>query len=540
LTKTLQPSFSSVLVIGGGPAGSYSAACLVQEGFSVTLLEAETFPRYHVGESMLPSMRHFLRYIDADDKFVSFGFVPKHGAAFKFNAHKREGFTNFVSDSPDNYTWNVTRAEADALILDRARELGVQIYENHRVTEIQFSQPITKTSKHDDALPATATQAQNESSDPSQSLPVSATWKNVTTGQVGKITFDWIIDASGRNGLISRALGLRKYNQSLKNVAYWGYWTGTQEYRHPGCEVQPPFFEALHDESGWAWFIPLQNGKVSVGVVMDENVSKRKKTSLEKKGDESPILRHYLQEISANAPKIKSFVSEGALIEHSGGPKVRAASDYSYSGSSYAGPNYRIVGDAGVFIDPFFSSGVHLALSSGLSAAATIAATVSSECTASQAADWHNRRVGTSYTRFLMIVLSAYRQMRAQELPVLSDIDEDNFDRAFDLFRPVIQGDVDVKKGLSEDSIRKTIDFCTQAFEPASLEDWHKEGDNSKTEEDEISEETKARAAQRMADVIAAKKTLRAEDMFHIGKFVADKFNGFSIRLEKGRLGLEA
>lgn len=160
-----------------------------------------------------------------------------------------------------------------------------------------------------------------------------------------------------------------------------------------------------------------------------------------------------------------------------------------------------------------------------------------------------------------MIVLSAYRQMRSQELPVLADIDEDNFDRAFDLFRPgifdhclnlvcrvlirgslelVIQGDVDVKKSLSENSLRQTIDFCAQAFEPASLEDWHKDGDNSLTEEDQISEEAKAKAAQRMADVVAAKKTLRAEDMFHIGKFVTDKFNGLSIRFEKGRLGLGA
>lgn len=106
-------------------------------------------------------------------------------------------------------------------------------------------------------------------------------------------------------------------------------------------------------------------------------------------------------------------------------------------------------------------------------------------------------------------------------------------------FSTVIQGDVDVKEGLSEGSLRQTIDFCTQAFEPASLEDWHKESDNSKTEEDEISEEAKEKAAQRMADVVAAKKTLRAEDMFHIGKFVADTFNGFSIRFEKGRLGLE-
>ncbi|KAF7759719.1 hypothetical protein Agabi119p4_11414 [Agaricus bisporus var. burnettii] len=535
ISQPSPPASCSILVIGGGPAGSYSAACLAQEGFTVTLLEAENFPRYHVGESMLPSMRHFLRFIDADDRFDAFGFIQKHGAAFQFNAHKREGFTNFVSDNPSNYTWNVTRAEADALILNRARELGVRIFENHRVTEIKFSQSITKANNVKAAPPASDTQLGIEGQ-----VPVSAKWKNVSNGKTGQISFDWVIDASGRNGVMSRALGLRKYNQSLKNVAYWGYWKGTQEYRHADCQVQPPFFEALHDESGWAWFIPLHNGKTSVGVVMDENVSKSKKTAMERKGDTTLLQQHYLKELKTNAPKINRLLEQAELFEYSGGPKIRTASDYSYSSTSYAGTNYRIVGDAGAFIDPFFSSGVHLALSGGLSAAASIAATIRSECSTLQGAEWHNSRIGTSYTRFLMIVLSAYRQMRSQELPVLSDIDTDNFDKAFDLFRPVIQGDVDVKKPLSEDSLRQTIDFCTQAFEPASLEEWHKEDDNSRTEEDETSEQAKARAAQRMADVVAAKKTLRAEDMFHIGKFVTDKFNGFSIRFEKGKLGLEA
>ncbi len=76
-------------------------------------------------------------------------------------------------------------------------------------------------------------------------MPISATWKNVATGQTGQTKFDWLVDASGRNGVLSRALNLRKYNQSLKNVAHWGYWTETQEHKHPACKVQPPFFEAL-------------------------------------------------------------------------------------------------------------------------------------------------------------------------------------------------------------------------------------------------------------------------------------------------------
>jgi len=99
----------------------------------------------------------------------------------------------------------------------------------------------------------------------------------------------------------------------------------------------------------------------------------------------------------------------------------------------------------------------------------------------------------------------------------------------------VIQGDVDVKS-FSERYLRRTIDFCSQAFNPASLEDWHKEEECNMSEHEETSEGTRAQC---MANAVAAKKTLRAEDMFHIGKLVDDKINGYSIRLEKGKLGLK-
>jgi len=135
------------------------------------------------------------------------------------------------------------------LILDRARELGVKVYENYLVTEIQFSKQLKHAKSSSGTLPITAAanQCQSEVEEP-KSLPVCAKWKNVATGKVGNISFDWVIDASGRNGIMSRALGLRKYNQSLRNVAYWGYWTGVREYRRPRCLVQLPFFEALRGE----------------------------------------------------------------------------------------------------------------------------------------------------------------------------------------------------------------------------------------------------------------------------------------------------
>jgi flavine halogenase len=138
----------------------------------------------------------------------------------------------------------------------------------------------------------------------------------------------------------------------------------------------------------------------------------------------------YLESLKL-APNLLELIGKGELVSN-----IKSASDYSYSATSYAFPYARIVGDAGCFIDPYFSSGVHLALTGGLSAAATICASIRGDCEENFAADWHSKKISEAYTRFLLVVLSAYRQIRSQEEPVLSDFDEDNFDRAFAFFRP--------------------------------------------------------------------------------------------------------
>lgn len=139
----------------------------------------------------------------------------------------------------------------------------------------------------------------------------------------------------------------------------------------------------------------------------------------------------YLNCLKELAPDLSKLIENGELITD-----IKAASDYSYSASGYAIPYARIAGDAGCFIDPYFSSGVHLAFVGGLSAATTIAAAIRGDCSEEDAADWHSKKIADSYVRFLLVVLSAYRQIRAQNEPVLSDFDEDNFDRAFAFFRP--------------------------------------------------------------------------------------------------------
>jgi flavin-dependent dehydrogenase len=147
-------------------------------------------------------------------------------------------------------------------------------------------------------------------------------------------------------------------------------------------------------------------------------------------GDSQCLRDFYLSSLSL-APNVLQLLKGGKLSTD-----VKSASDYSYSSSSYAIPYARTVGDAGCFIDPFFSSGVHLALTGGLSAAATICAAIRGDCTEEEAVKWHSSKVTEAYKRFLVVVLSAYRQMHRQDQHILSQMQEDNFDDAFNHLRP--------------------------------------------------------------------------------------------------------
>lgn len=180
------------------------------------------------------------------------------------------------------------------------------------------------------------------------------------------------------------------------------------------------------DASGWIWTIPLHNGTTSVGVVRNQAVATERKREMN-----SPSSKDYYLDCLQQAPGILKLVNEAELVSD-----IKNASDWSYSASAYAAPHTRVAGDAGCFIDPFFSSGVHLALTSGLSAATTICASRKGQCDEATAAQWHSRKVAEGYTRFLLVVLSALKQIRQGDEAVLADFDEDGFDRAFAFFRP--------------------------------------------------------------------------------------------------------
>ncbi|KAJ7211604.1 putative halogenase [Mycena pura] len=499
-TSTVPPSSTDILVIGGGPAGAYTAAALAREGFQVTLLEKEHFPRYHIGETMLPSMRPFLRFIGAEEKVESFGFTVKVGAALKLNQAKREGYTDFLARGATS--WSFTRADFDDIILKHAAENGVSVHEGVRVTEIKFS-------------------AENAEK------PTSVEWKSDQA--VGETTFSWLVDASGRNGIMStRYLKNRKFNENpaLKNMASWGYWAGAGMYA-PGTDREnAPWFEALTDETGWAWFIPLHNGTVSVGVVVSDASNRIKKSQ------HTDAKALYLSQLQLT-PGLVELLGDAKLVSD-----IKTGSDYSYhaSDSKYAGPNYRIAGDAGA----------HLAFTNGMTAAATISASIRGQCSEEEAMEFHSKKVAISYTRFLMVVLSIYKQIHQQESPVISDLDEDNFDRAFEFIKPVIQGMADTEK-LTESVLQSTLDFCANTLAPMDPE-MHERV--AKRYPSLMSIWGPVLEPQALADIIGDDKEAQevmkeinarkaVNKVYNWAEHFGDNVNGFTVVLKQGSLGLQ-
>ena len=373
---------SPIIVIGGGPAGSCASALLARQGHAVVLLERERFPRAHVGESLLPASIPILDDLGVLDEVRRAGFLVKRGATMIWGVDRQPWSWHFSETNASNPTsYQVWRPDFDAILLNNARRLGVDVREGWQATGVVF----------DDDGTAVAVQCR-----PTPSRGGFET-RPYLTGEV-ELPARYVVDASGQGGLLSRQLGLRQWDDFFRNLAVYGYYQGGD--RLPAPDEGNILIESQPD--GWLWHIPLRDGWASVGAVVDAETGQR--------GIRELGPRRFLESQIAAAPRLAAMLESAAFVS---GPEVLR--DWSYRCQSLHGPGYVLVGDAGCFIDPLFSSGVHLALTSATMAAAAVASALEDPTIAGPAGQVYQQLYYKEYGHFRELARLFYSSNRTAD-----------------------------------------------------------------------------------------------------------------------------
>ena len=316
-------------VAGGGPAGSSAAISLGQHGHSVVLFERDTFPRFHIGESLLSTANDAFATLGVAKRIEAACFPEKWGARLFTHDGQSGRYVDFTDVREVNrpQTYQVCRQEFDRILLDRAREVGVDVREACNVTACEFTP--------DSAI-----------------LEVTSR----VDGATGRLHVRALVDATGRGGLLARKFNLRTEEPRLANIAIFSHYTNVPRLGGP----RPDDIRLIaRSDAGWFWLIPISKELTSVGVVLPKALYRRlanggsSEETLNRTISDTPIVAELMREARREWP-------------------VRVEKDFSYSASAYAGHRWILAGDAGSFLDPVFSTGVSIAMESGIEAAAEL------------------------------------------------------------------------------------------------------------------------------------------------------------------------
>ena len=314
-----------VIIIGAGPAGCTAATVLAEEkGRKVIVLEKEFFPRYHVGESLIPHCWDTLNRIGMTDRLDEKGFQVKQSVQFVDPGGELSTPFYFSehTDHPRAKTWQVDRETFDTMMMERAREAGAQVREGIKVLDFIEQDGVVVGVRAEDA-----------------------------EGNRFELRAPVTMDASGRDALYQRKKKLRKRDPKLNKIAIWTLYKGAK--RDPGID-EGATTVAYVKGKGWFWNIPLKDDIVSTGIVAERDYLYR---------DGRDLAQIYEREIKENK-WVEEHLSEGEQFG-----EYWVTGEYSYRAENCATDGLVLIGDAFAFLDPVFSSGVYLALTTGSLAA---------------------------------------------------------------------------------------------------------------------------------------------------------------------------
>ena len=324
-----------VVVVGGGPGGSILASLVAMQEHRALILEKEAFPRYQIGESLLPSTVHGIcRLVGVTDELARAGFMKKRGGTFKWGASPEPWTFSFsVSPKmagPTSFAYQVERMKFDQILLDNARRLGVEVREGCSVADVL-----------DDGERVCGVQYIDD------------------RGNKRQVLAKYVVDASGNKSRIyHRVGGARQYSDFFRSLALFGYFDGGRRLPEPnsGNILSVAF------DSGWFWYIPLSATLTSVGAVIRHDMVQKIQ------GDPEKAYAKLIKE----CPLIEDYLVGAQRVTTGEYGKLRVRKDYSYHNTEFWRPGMVLIGDAACFVDPVFSSGVHLATYSALLAARSI------------------------------------------------------------------------------------------------------------------------------------------------------------------------
>jgi halogenation protein CepH len=362
------------VVIGGGPGGSTAATLIAKDGHRVLLLEKERFPRYQIGESLLPSTVHGIgALLGVTGELAAAGFPVKRGGTFRWGANPEPWTFTFALSrrlaESSSTAYQVERQRFDQILLDNARRCGVAVREEHEVVSLLRDGGRVTGVRFRDA-----------------------------TGREGEARAPYVVVAAGNTGRLNQGIGVRELSPFFRNVALFGYFEGGR--RLPAPDTGNILCAAF--DTGWFWYIPLSGTLTSVGAV----VARDRAGDIRR--DPEAAMRRYIEA----CPIIAGNLADAHRVRAGMYAPLRVRTDYSYANSVFWNPGVVLVGDAACFVDPVFSTGVHLATYGGLLAARSINTRLRGGLSDDAAFGEFERRYRREYDLFYEFLQSMYDQNR--------------------------------------------------------------------------------------------------------------------------------
>lgn len=318
-----------LIVVGGGPGGTSAATFVAKAGNKVLLLEKESFPRHQIGESLLPAtIQGICQLLGAKEDIDTASFSPKRGGTFLWGKSEKPWTFLFEKDARPT-AYQVERLKFDSILLNNAIKCGVDVKQSCKVVDlIQNNQRVEGVQYQDN------------------------------DGSIITAKSKFVVDASGHKSTIYQYVGERIYSDFFRNSAIYGYFTGGKRLPAPneGNILSAAF------KQGWIWYIPLTADLTSVGIVVDHKYFRNAELNKE----------NFFTDHIKQCPIVADYLNQARRATNPHYSPLRIRKDFSYTTSQLWTPGMALIGDAACFVDPVFSSGVHLATLSALFVARSI------------------------------------------------------------------------------------------------------------------------------------------------------------------------